>query len=161
MSIDVAKVHLDIALRPTGERWSVADNDASLTALLEPPQAVHPTLMVLEATGGFQRAVVAAAGLPVVMANPRQTHDCAKATGQLARLDALNARALAHCADAVNPTPRPLRRRRRGADAMGETGLAVRAPRLIDTIASTGQDAFPCLDEGCTGLLWSGGGGAW
>ena len=70
-----------------------------------------PTLIVLEATGGFQRAVVAAlaaAGLPVVVVNPRQTRDFAKATGQLAKTDALDARALAHFAEAVRPTPRPL-----------------------------------------------------
>jgi len=71
---------------------------------------VHPTLIGLQATGGFQRAVVAAlatAGLPVVVANPRQTRDVAKATGQLATTDARDARALAHFADAVRPTRRP------------------------------------------------------
>ena len=74
-------------------------------------QAIHPTLIVLEATGGFQRAVVrplAAAALPVVVVNPRQARDFAKATGQLAKTDALDARALAHFAEAIRPTPRPL-----------------------------------------------------
>ena len=111
VGIDVAKAHLDIALRPTGERWTIANDDASITALVAQLQAVDPMLIVLEATGGYQRAVVAAlatAGLPVVVANPRQTRDFAKATGQLATTDALDARALAHCADAVRPTPRPL-----------------------------------------------------
>ncbi len=68
--------------------------------------AVQPTLMVLEATGDSQWAVVAAlaaAGLPVAVVNPRQTRDFAKATGQLAKTDALDARALAHCAEAVRP----------------------------------------------------------
>jgi transposase len=68
-------------------------------------------LIVLEATGGFQRAVVAAlaaAALPVVVVNPRQARDFAKATGQLAKTDVLDARALAHFAEAVRPTPRPL-----------------------------------------------------
>jgi transposase len=67
--------------------------------------------MFLEATGGYQRAVVAAlaaAGLPVAVVNPHQARDCAKATGQLAKMDALDARALAHVAGAVRPTPRPL-----------------------------------------------------
>lgn len=111
VGIDVAKAQLDIALRPTGERWAVPNEDASITALVTQLEAVHPTLIVLEATGGFQRAVVAAlaaAGLPVVVANPRQTRDFAKATGQLAKTDALDARALAHFAEAVRPTPRPL-----------------------------------------------------
>jgi transposase len=66
---------------------------------------------VLEATGIYQRAAVAAlsvAGLPVAVVNPRQARDFAKATGQLAKTDALDARALAHFAEAVRPMPRPL-----------------------------------------------------
>jgi transposase len=67
--------------------------------------------MVLEATGGLERAATAAlatAGLPVVVVNPRQARDFARATGQLAKTDALDARALAHFADVIRPTPRPL-----------------------------------------------------
>ena len=111
VGIDVAKAQLEIALRPTGERWTLPNEDASIAALVAQLQAVSPTLIVLEATGGYQRAAVAAlavVGLPVVVANPRQTRDFAKATGQLAQTDALDARALAHFAEAVRPTPRPL-----------------------------------------------------
>jgi transposase len=111
VGIDVAKAHLDIALRPTGERWALANDDVGIAALVERLQAVQPHLIVLEATGGYQRAVVAAlaaAGLSVAVVNPRQARDCAKATGQLAKTDALDARALAHFAEAVRPTPRPL-----------------------------------------------------
>jgi transposase len=111
VGIDVAKAALEVALRPTGERWTLPNADASIAALVAQLQAVAPTLIVLEATGGYQRAVVAAlaaAGLPVVVANPRQTRDFAKATGPLAKTDALDARALAHVADAVRPTPRPV-----------------------------------------------------
>jgi transposase len=111
VGIDVAKGQLDVALRPTGEHWTVPNEDASIAALVTQLQAVAPTLIVLEATRGYQRTVVsalAAAGLPVVVANPRQTRDFAKATGQLAKTDALDARVLAHFAEAVRPTPRPL-----------------------------------------------------
>jgi transposase len=111
VGIDVAKAHLDIALRPTGERWALANDDVGIAALVERLQAVQPHLIVLEATGGDQRAVVAAlaaAGLSVAVVNPRQARDCAKATGPLAKTDALDARALAHFAEAVRPTPRPL-----------------------------------------------------
>ena len=111
VGIDVAKAQLDIALRPTGERWAVPNEDASIATLVTQLQAVCPVLIVLEATGGFQRAVVAAlaaAALPVVVVNPRQARDFAKATGQLAKTDGLDARALAHFAEAVRPTPRPL-----------------------------------------------------
>jgi transposase len=111
VGIDVAKAQLDVALRPTGERWAVANAAPDIAALVTRLQAVQPPLIVLEATGGYQRAVVAAlaaAGLPVAVVNPRQTRDFAKAMGQLAKTDALDARALAHFADAVRPTPRPL-----------------------------------------------------
>jgi len=111
VGIDVAKAQLDIAVRPTGDRWSVPNDEAGIATLVAQLQAAAPTLIVLEATGGYQRAAVAAlaaAGLPVVVANPRQTRDFAKATGQLAKTDALDARALAHFAEAVRPTPRPV-----------------------------------------------------
>ena len=111
VGIDVAKAQLDIALRPSGERWA-APNDASGVALLgDRVQTLQPTLIVLEATGGLERAVTSAlatAGLPVVVVNPRQVRDFARATGQLAKTDALDARALAHFADAIRPKPRPL-----------------------------------------------------
>jgi hypothetical protein len=99
-----------VALRPTGERGTVPNEDASLPALVAQLQAVAPTWLVREATGGSPRAAVAAlaaAGLPVVVAPPRQPRDFAKAPGQLAKTEALDARALAHCAEAVRPPPRP------------------------------------------------------
>ena len=111
VGIDVATAHLDVALRPSGERWAVPHEDASLATLVTQLQAVGPVLIVLEATGGYQRAVVAAlaaAALPVVVVKPRQARDVAQATGPLAQTEALDARALAHVAEAVRPTPRPL-----------------------------------------------------
>ena len=116
VGIDVAKAQLDIALRPTGERWALTNDDCGIAALVERLQAVQPNLIVLEATGGYQRAVVAAlaaAGLPVAVVNPRQARDFAKATGQLAKTDALDARALAllprRCGRHPGPcrTPKP------------------------------------------------------
>ena len=126
VGIDVAKAQLDMALRPTGERWAVANDDAGIAALVARLQALLPTLIVLEATGGYQRAVVAAlaaARLPVAAVNPRQARAFAKATGQLAKTDALDARALAHFAEAVRPTPRPL------ADAQADELRALLARR--------------------------------
>jgi transposase len=111
VGLDVAKAQLDIALRPTGERWAVPNDEAGMAALVGRLQAVPPTLIVLEATGGYHRAVVAAlaaATLPLVVVNPRQVRDFAKATGQLAKPDALEARAVAHFAEAVRPALRPL-----------------------------------------------------
>jgi transposase len=111
VGIDVAKAQLDIALRPSGERWAVPNDASGVTTLVDRLQALHPTLIVLEATGGLERAVtgaLATAGLPVVVVHPRQVRDVARAPGQLAKTDALDARALAHCADVIRPTPRPL-----------------------------------------------------
>src|SRR5260221_14257490 len=99
VGIDVAKAQLDIALRPSGERWAVPNDASGVATLVDRVQTLHSTLMVLEATGGLERAVtstLAAAGLPVVVVNPRQARDCARATGQLAKTAALDARALAH-----------------------------------------------------------------
>src|SRR5262245_57125022 len=73
VGIDVAKAQLDIAVRPSGERWAVANDAPAMAALVGRLQAIQPTLMVLEATGGYQRAVVAAltkAALPGVVVNP-------------------------------------------------------------------------------------------
>src|SRR5437867_567547 len=111
VGIDVAKAQLDMALRPAGERWAVPNDASGIAPLVDRLQALHPPLRVLEATGGLERAAtaaLAAAGLPVVVVNPRHARDVARATGQWAKTDALDARALAHCADVIRPTPRPL-----------------------------------------------------
>jgi transposase len=111
VGIAVAKAQLDIAVRPSGERWAVPNDAGGVVTLVERVQALHPTLIVLEATGGLERAATAAlatAGLPVVVVNPRQVRDFARATGQWATTAALDARALAHFADVIRPTPRPL-----------------------------------------------------
>jgi transposase len=111
VGIDVAKAQLDIALRPTGDRWAVSNDETGLATLVVRLHAVQPALIVLEATGGYHRAVVAAlaaAALPLVVVNPRQVRDFAKATGQFAKTDTLDARAVAHFAEAVRPAPRPL-----------------------------------------------------
>jgi transposase len=82
-----------------------------VATLVDRVQTLQPTRIVLEATGGLERAVTSAlatAGLPVVVVNPRQVRDCARATGQVAKTDALAARALAHCAVVIRPAPRPL-----------------------------------------------------
>src|SRR5713226_1779450 len=111
VGLDVAKAALDVAVRPSGERWTVGNDEAGVVALVTRLQPLQPTLVVCEATGGFEHAVIAAlaaAGLPVVVANPRQVRDFARATGQLAKTDQLDAGILALFAERVRPTPRPL-----------------------------------------------------
>ena len=111
IGIDVARDSLEVASRPAGDQWQVANDPAGIAALLPRLRALSPTLIVLEATGGLELAVLAAlgsAGLPVVAVNPRQARDFAKAIGKLAKTDAIDARVLAHFADAVRPAVRPL-----------------------------------------------------
>lgn len=110
VGIDVSKAQLDVAQRPAG-RFIVQNTEAGFTQLIAQLAANPPTLIVLEATGGVElplTGALAAAGLPVVVVNPRQIRDFAKATGQLVKTDALDAQVLAHFADVVRPTPRPL-----------------------------------------------------
>jgi transposase len=111
IGIDVAKAQLDIAVRPTGEGWSVPRVDEMIEQLTERLLALQPALIVLEATGGLEvsvTAILAAAGLPVAVVNPRQVRDFARAVGRLAKTDALDAQVLAHFAEAVRPAPRAL-----------------------------------------------------
>jgi transposase len=111
IGIDVAKAQLEFACRPSGETGTVRNTEEGIRELVARCQVLTPTLLVLEATGGYEAAVVAAlatAGFPVVVANPRQVRDFAKATGQLAKTDALDAQVLALFAERVRPAPRPL-----------------------------------------------------
>ena len=111
VGVDVAKERLDVVVRPSGEHWSVANDEGGVAALLVRLRPLGPALIVCEATSGFERLAIgtlAAAGLPVVVANPRQVRDFARATGQLAKTDQLDAGILALFAERVRPTPRPL-----------------------------------------------------
>ena len=111
VGIDVSKAQLDVAIRPTGEKESFANDKAGIKALVKRLAKIEPTLIVLEATGGYERQVTRAlvsADLPVVVVNPRQVRDFAKATGQLAKTDSIDAAVLAHFAEVIRPELRPL-----------------------------------------------------
>lgn len=111
VGIDVSKATLDVASLPDGESWTVTNDDQGLAELAPRLVALAPTLVVLEATGGFEflaAVTLAKAGLPVAVVNPRQVRDFAKAMGRLAKTDALDATLLADFAQRVRPEPRPL-----------------------------------------------------
>jgi transposase len=111
VGIDVAKATLDVALTSPPSLGPFPNDEAGHAALIAALAPLAPTLIVLEATGGYERAVtvaLAAAGLPVLVANPRQVRDFAKATGQLAKTDRLDAAVLAQFAARVQPAVRPL-----------------------------------------------------
>jgi transposase len=111
IGIDVSKAQLDVFVRPMASRESVANEEAEIKSWIERVREVNPALIVLEATGGVERAVtraLASAELPVVVVNPRQVRDFAKATGQLAKTDTIDAEVLARFGEAVRPALRPL-----------------------------------------------------
>ena len=112
VGIDVSKAQVDVAVRPTGKSWILPYDQTGIAGLIPQIVDLEPALVLLEATGGLELplvAALAAAALPVVVVNPRQVRDFAKATGTLAKTDTLDAAVLAHFADAVRPEVRPLR----------------------------------------------------
>ena len=111
VGIDVAKDHLDVHIRPDSTAFRNPTDPAGLASVVARLLDVQPQLVVLEATGGYEAplvAALAAAGLSVVVVNPRQVRRFAEATGRLAKTDALDAAVLAHFAQAIKPEVRPL-----------------------------------------------------
>jgi len=138
VGIDVAKDRLDVHLKPSGEAFDVARDGEGIDELVKRLAAVSPTLVVLEATGGFEAIVaagLAAAGLAVAVVNPRQIRDFARATARLAKTDTLDAAVIAHFAEAVKPPPRPLADPQ--ARLLGE--LMARRRQLIEMIVAEGN----------------------
>jgi transposase len=112
IGVDVSKDTLDVAVRPTGEEMSFANTEDGVAVMRDFIQSFSPRLIVLEATGGWEGvgvSALAAKGLPVVVVNPRQVRNFAKATGLLAKTDKIDARILARFAEAVKPEVRPLK----------------------------------------------------
>ena len=105
VGIDVAKDRLDVHVRPSGEAFAVARDGKGLDELVARLRGRDVALIVLETT---VTAALCAVGLPLVVANPRQVRDFARATGKLAKTDAIDAAVIAHFADAVRPEPRPV-----------------------------------------------------
>ncbi len=125
-------------LRPSGESFTVARDGEALAALVERLRALGVTLVVMEATGGYETVVasaLAAAQLPLAIVNPRQIRDFARATGRLAKTDRLDAAAIAHFAEAIRPPARPVADAQ--AQALGE--LVARRRQLIEMIVAEGN----------------------
>jgi transposase len=138
VGIDVAKDRLDVHLRPSGAAFALSRDGAGLEALVAHLRALDPALVVLEATGGFEVAVagaLAGAGLPLVVVNPRQIRDFARATGRLAKTDRLDAEAIARFAEAVQPAPRAVP----SAAAQALSELVARRRQLVEMITSERQ----------------------
>ena len=135
VGIDVAKAKVDVAVRPTGERWEVPRDEAGIPQLVSEMKTLGPSLVLLEATGGLELplvAALAAEALPVVVVNPRQVRDFARATGKLAKTDALDAAVLAHFAEAIQPPVRPLR----DAETQELNSLTARRQQVMTMLVS-------------------------
>jgi transposase len=133
VGIDVSKDRLDVHICPSGQAFSVARDGQGLDQLTIDLAALAPALIVLEATGGFEIVVTASlsgAGLPLAVVNPRQIRDFARATGRLAKTDALDAHIIALFAERVRPEPRPI------ADADSQTlaELIARRRQVVEMI---------------------------
>ena len=140
VGIDVAKDRLDVHVRPSGEAFAVARDGEGLAELAERLRVRGPALVVSEATGGFEQVVaatLAAAGLPVVVVNPRQIRDFARALGRLVKTDRIDAEVIALFAERVRPPLRPL-----PDDQARELGeLVARRRQVIEMMTAEGNRA--------------------
>lgn len=140
VGIDVSKARLDVAVRPTGEKFFVDRNAKGLEALATRLTALGPLIIALEATGGFETVVtatLAAAGLPVAVVNPSQVRSFAKALGQRAKTDPIDAAVIAHFAETTRPEPRALP----DTETQLLADLVQRRRQIIDMIGAESQRA--------------------
>jgi transposase len=138
VGIDVSKDRLDVAVRPSGETFAVERNASGIDRLIDRLQALSPAVIALEATGGFEVVVaagLAAAALPVIVINPAQIRAFAKAVGQRAKTDPIDAAVIARFAEATRPEPRPL------ADAATRllADLIARRRQIVEMIGAESQ----------------------
>lgn len=133
IGIDVSKTWLDIAIHESEINWRAENDDPGIAGLVKRLKKMNPSLIVLEATGGYEMLLVAElshAGLPMVVTNPRKVRAFARSTGQLAKTDKLDARLLAHFAAAIRPAVRAMP----SEEEEELTGLMVRRRQLVDML---------------------------
>jgi len=142
VGIDVSKSTLDVATS-TGLERRVGNDETGIARLVAELDALRPTLVVLEATGGYQSAVVGAlivAKIAVAVVNPRQVRDFAKALGKLAKTDAIDAKVLARFAEAVRPEPRaPVDEQTRALEA-----LLTRRRQIVEMLTAEANRRKQC-----------------
>lgn len=135
VGIDVGKAQLDVARSDREDVWRVSNDEEGIQQLVRQIRSIEPELVVLEATGGFEfpaAAALAAAEVPVVIANPRQARDFAKSTGQLAKTDTIDARGLALFAARVKPQVRELP----SEEARALSAIVARRRQIIEMITA-------------------------
>lgn len=135
VGIDVSKARLDVDQYPVSEPRQFEQSARGHHTLVEYLQSLSPELIVMEATGGLEipiAAQLATAGLPVVVVNPRQARDFAKAVGVLAKTDAVDAYVLARFAESVRPQVRPLK----SSETRELEALLTRRSQIVDMITA-------------------------
>jgi len=112
VGVDVSKDSLDVKVLPTNETLQISNDDVGINELIKRLTQIDPTLIVFESTGGLEMLAVGnliEKHLPVVVINPRQVRDFAKATGRLAKTDAIDADTIARFARDIRPEVRPIK----------------------------------------------------
>jgi transposase len=138
IGIDVSKDEVVIAVHPTGETWSSPTTPGALDTLVTRVAQVQPTVIVVEATGGYEGPVVAAcaaSGLPVAVVNPRHVRAFAQALGRTAKTDAIDAQVLAQFGARVQPVVRPLP----DAATQALAALVARRRQLLEMLGAERQ----------------------
>jgi transposase len=133
VGIDVSKTWLDIAVHEAETNWRVGNDEVGIAELVTRLRKMKPTLVVLEATGGYEMLLVAEladGNLPVVVTNPRKVRAFARSTGKLAKTDKLDAKLLAHFAAAIRPVVREMP----SEEEEQLTGMLVRRRQLVDML---------------------------
>jgi transposase len=138
VGIDVSKDEWVVAVDPTGETWVSATDSGALEQMVSRLAALQPTLIVLEATGGYEATLAAgctAAALPVAVVNPRQVRAFAQALGRTAKTDRIDAQVLAQFAARVQPPARPVP----DAETQALAALVARRRQLLDMLIAERQ----------------------
>ncbi len=138
VGIDVSKDRLDVAVRPSGEVFAVARDADGIARLIARLAPLRPTAVAVEATGGYETVVaasLAAAGLAVVVVNPAQVRGFARALGQRAKTDPIDARIIAHFVEATKPEIRPLA----NAETRMLADLVARRRQIVQMIVAERQ----------------------
>lgn len=135
IGIDVSKATLDVAVLPTNQEISVANTETGCRELIVMFRSLSPNMIILEATGGLETLVagmLVAEGFRVVIVNPRQVRDFAKATGKLAKTDRIDAKIIARFGEAIKPEPRPFK----DEESQALTALITRRRQIVDMITA-------------------------
>ncbi len=130
VGIDVAKDWFDVAVRPSDESWRDSQDEAGIAVLTDRLLQMRPHLVIMEASGGYERLIAAAlgaAGLPIAVVNPRQVRDFARSLGKLAKTDRIDAEVIAHFGQAADVEPRPVS----SQDALELDALVTRRRQVV------------------------------